>query len=62
MLVGVIYDCIRACCLLAAGLISNHICVRVVSRETQVHLELQGKVALLGSKASEEAEGPLVLW
>lgn len=35
---------------------------RRVPRETQVHLEPRGKVALLGSKASEEAEGRLVQW
>lgn len=56
--VGVIYDCIRPCCLLATRLIHDHVCA--VSRETQVHQEPRGKVALLGSQASEETEETLV--
>lgn len=45
------------CCLL--GLYSF---TCIVSRETQVQQDPQGKVALLGFKGSEGAEGPLVQW
>lgn len=58
--VGVIYDCIRPCCLLATRLIHDRVCA--VSRETRVHQALRGKVALLGSQDSEEAGGTLVQW
>lgn len=68
MLVGVIYDYIRTCCLLATCLVSNHMCVCVcvfvcvVFRETQVHQDPQGRVVLLDCKGSEGAEGHLVQW
>lgn len=60
-LVGVIYDCISSSCVLAnlSPYIYNHVCV--VSRETRVHQGPQGKVALLGSRGSEGAEGTLEL-